>query len=98
MGSHYGDDKFSVIVDTSLCPKQSIPALALNDLGIPVRHRYRTGEVCKVLQISPNLFRWRLTHQKYDGIEPGRDRKGRLFTIGQIRELARSSVGSSAGL
>jgi len=59
----------------------------MNDLGIPVREVYRTGDVCKILKISPDLFRWRLTHGHYDGIEVSRDAIGRLFTLDQIRTM-----------
>src|SRR6266481_2414690 len=86
-GLHYGDIKFPFRIDTSLCPKAILPASPLNDLGVPIRDRYRTRDVCKILQISPDLFRWRLRHGHYDGIKPGRDAKGRLFTLDQLRTI-----------
>jgi hypothetical protein len=83
-------------VDTLLCPKPIVAELPLNDLGIPIRDRYRTGDVTKVLRISPDLFRWRLRQGHYKGIEPGRDAKGRLFTLEQIRMMIDATDGRTS--
>lgn len=87
-GFDFGDITFSFRIDSSLCPKPTQPpVLPLNDLGLPVQDRYRTGDVCKILKISPDLFRWRLEHGYYPTIEPGRDAKGRTFTLDQVRAM-----------
>jgi hypothetical protein len=57
----------------------------LNLLGIPEKPRYRTADVCTVLGIKPELFRYRLYTQKYPEFE--RDGKGRLFSIEDLRKL-----------
>ena len=87
MDLQFSDIRFSFKIDSSLCPKPTGVALPMNELGVPVRELYRTGDVCKILKISPDRFRWRLTHGHYDGIEPSRDAKGRLFTLDQIRTM-----------
>ena len=62
-----------------------IPPKPLNLLGIPEKPCYRTADVCTVLGIKPELFRYRLYTQKYPEFE--RDGKGRLFSIEDLRTL-----------
>ena len=66
-------------------PVRSNP-LPVNDLGLPVADFYRIGDVCRVLRISPDLLRWRLRVGKCPESNR-RDRRGRLFTLAEIRAL-----------
>lgn len=65
---------------------QLLPSPPLNDLGLPDRSHYRTGEVCKVLNMSSFLLGRQLDRSR---IKPTEDGKGRLFTLDQIRRLVR---------
>ena len=58
-----------------------------NDLGLPKKDYYMTGDVCKVLGVSPDTFRARI----YRGFYPDPVRVGekRRFTLDQIREIIR---------
>lgn len=66
-------------------PHLRTPPKPLNSLGIPEKRYYRTTDVCSVLGIKPELFRYRLYTGKYP--EFPRDRKGRLFTPDDLRLL-----------
>ncbi len=47
--------------------------------------RYRTGDVCAILRVSPDLLRWRFMTGKYS--EVGRDGWGRIFTLEDVKRL-----------
>jgi hypothetical protein len=47
--------------------------------------RYRTADVCSVLGISPDLFRWRVLSGKYPDVK--KDGRGRVFTLEDIDKL-----------
>ena len=66
-------------------PIRSNP-MELNEFGLRQADFYRIGDVCQVLRISPDLLRWRLRAGKCPESNR-RDRRGRLFTLGEIRAL-----------
>jgi len=66
-------------------PYRKEPLLVLNNLGMPARSRYRTSDVCALLGISPDLFRWRILHGRYPEVE--RDGWGRVFTLADIERI-----------
>jgi hypothetical protein len=81
--SHFGAGREIEI--TLEKPYRKDPPPKLNRLGIPEKNRYRTADVCTVLKISPDLFRWRILRGKYP--EAKRDATGRLFTLADIERL-----------
>jgi len=56
-----------------------------NDLGLPVKELYTTSDVCQVLGMHPDTFRYRLRNGWYP--EPGRVGDKRRFTEEQIRDI-----------
>jgi len=62
------------------------PWLPLTDkLDIPENTRYRTADICAILGISPDLFRWRVLSGKYAEVK--KDGRGRIFTLEGIDKL-----------
>jgi hypothetical protein len=63
------------------------PPKKLNKFGIPENTRYRTADICKVLGISPDLFRWRIISGKYPEVK--KDGRGGIFTLDDIETLVK---------
>jgi hypothetical protein len=66
-------------------PYRREPPIKLNKFGIPENTRYRTADICAILGISPDLFRWRVLSGKYPEVK--KDGRGRLFTLEDIDML-----------
>lgn len=65
------------------------PKTALNDLGLPVKDYYITSDLCKVLRLLPDTFRYRIRTGKYpEALKVGGKRR---FTIEQVREIIKIS-------
>jgi hypothetical protein len=60
--------------------------LPVNEFGLRHADFYRSGEVARVLRISPDLLRWRLRARKCPE-SARRDAKGRQFTLDEVRAL-----------
>jgi hypothetical protein len=52
---------------------------------IPEKTRYRTADICEILGISPDLFRWRVLSGKYAEVK--KDGRGRIFALEDIDKL-----------
>ena len=63
------------------------PKTALNEFNIPKRNYYTTQDVCKVLGIKPDTFRYRLRKKYYP--EPIKVNEKRRFTVQNIREIVK---------
>jgi hypothetical protein len=61
------------------------PEHPVNDLGLPVKEHYRTQDACRILVISPDLFRYRIRTGKYP--ESTSVNGKRIFTDDYIRAL-----------
>jgi len=63
------------------------PKTPLNDLSLPVKNYYTTGDICKVLNIKPDTFRQRI----YRGFYPEFQKIAgkRKFSEEQIKGLIR---------
>ncbi len=59
--------------------------ILLNELGLEFKNHYTTRDVCKVLNILPDTFRYRIRAGFYP--EPKRFRGQRKFSEAQIRQL-----------
>ena len=70
-------------------PYWRTPPTPLNSLGIPDKPYYRTTDVCALLGIKPELFRYRLYTGQYP--EFPRDGKGRRFSFEDLQILMRLS-------
>ena len=66
-------------------PYLKLPKTPVNNLSLPVKDYYMTGDVCKVLGIKPDTFRERI----YKGFYPEYQKIGvkRIFTLEQIMKL-----------
>ena len=81
--SHFGAErKIEITLEK---PYRKEPPPRLNSFGFPAKPRYRTGDVCAILRVSPDLLRWRFLTGKYS--EVGRDGRGRIFTIEDVKRL-----------
>jgi hypothetical protein len=58
------------------------PPPQLNKFGIPAKSKYRTADVCAILQIAPDVLRWRSLKGKYPLAK--RDGWGRIYTLEDI--------------
>jgi hypothetical protein len=58
---------------------------AINDLGLPIKNYYTTADLCKVLNIKPDTFRYRIRAGFYP--EARKIAGKRIFTEKQIKEL-----------
>jgi hypothetical protein len=70
-------------------PYLRTPPISLNLLGIPEKPHYRTADVCALLGIKPELFRYRLYTGKYPEFK--RDGIGRLFNLEDLQLLMKFS-------
>ena len=62
----------------------------INDLGLPEKEYFTTWDICKILNLLPDTFRYRLRIGKYP--EPKQKAGGkRMFTIDEVKEIARIS-------
>jgi len=52
---------------------------------MPHKKHYRTGDLCPLLNVSPDALRWRFATGKYPQVP--RDGKGRLFSLADIERL-----------
>ncbi len=61
------------------------PETTVNDLGLPTKYYYTTGDICKVLGVLPDTFRQRI----YRGFYPEFQKIAgkRIFSKEQIKEL-----------
>src|SRR6266704_3648662 len=87
-GISSGDSQFGAerkIEITLEKPYRKEPPPRLNSFGTPAKLRYRTGDVCAILRVSPDLLRWRFMTGKYS--EVGRDGWGRIFTLEDVKRL-----------
>jgi hypothetical protein len=66
-------------------PYRREPPPRLNRFGIPAKSKYRTADVCSILQITPDLLRWRSLQAKYPKVK--RDGRGRIFTAEDIEMM-----------
>ena len=57
----------------------------INDLGLPKKPYYTTADVCSLLKIHPDTFRYRLRQGHYP--EPIKIGGKRRFHIGQIKNI-----------
>jgi len=66
-------------------PYQKISEIETNEFGLPVKEYYSTGEVCQVLGIKLDTFRFRLRKGYY----PESERVGgkRRFTLSHIKNI-----------
>ena len=81
--SHFGAErKIEITLEK---PYRKEPPPRLNSFGFPAKPRYRTGDVCAILRVSPDLLRWRFMTGKYS--EVGRDGWGRIFTLEDVKRL-----------
>ena len=67
----------------------------INDIGLPEKDYYTTADICKILNLQPDAFRYRIR----TGIFPeAKKRAGdkRRFTIDEVREIAEIDVVSHA--
>jgi thymidylate synthase ThyX len=69
-------------------PFQADPPEEKNELGLSKRDIYRTGDVAKLLGISPDAFRWRFRNGWYRSFKIDQDKRGIRLTIDQLREIA----------
>ena len=60
----------------------------INDLGLPEREYYTTADICKVLNLLPDTFRYRLRAGRYPEPKTKAGNK-RRFTIDEVREIVR---------
>jgi hypothetical protein len=65
------------------------PKPIINDLGLAKKDYYTTKDVCKVLNLKPATFRYRMKAGKYS--EPARSGGKRRFTEEEIGEIAKIS-------
>jgi hypothetical protein len=59
----------------------------INDFGLPEKEYYTTADTCKLLNLLPDTFRYRLRTGKY----PRPNQKAgdkRRFSIDEVREIA----------
>lgn len=61
------------------------PKSVLNDLNLPIKNYYTTQDLCKVLNIKPNTFRYRIRTGNYP--EPKKVGGKRRFTEMEIQEI-----------
>lgn len=66
-------------------PYLKSPEPAINDLGLQVKDYYTTADLCKVLNLKPDTFRYRIRTGKY----PEAKKVGgkRRFTVMEIQEI-----------
>ena len=66
---------------------KKVPELRLNDLGLPEKEYYTTQDICKVLGIIPDTFRYRLRR----GIYPEVKKVGgkRCFSLQEARQIVK---------
>jgi len=81
--SHFGAER-KIEITLEKPYRKDLPP-RLNSFGTPVKLRYRTGDVCAILRVSPDLLRWRFLTGKYS--EVGRDGWGRIFTLEDVKRL-----------
>ena len=64
----------------------------LNDLGVPAKDLYTTGDICGLLNMHPDTFRYRLRVGIYSEskIRAGDKRR---FTLDEVREIVRITEG-----
>jgi len=65
------------------------PEAPLIDLGLPIKPNYTTQDICSILKIHPDTFRYRLRR----GHDPESEKVGgkRRFTIDQIKEILKTT-------
>jgi hypothetical protein len=75
-----------------LCPEIPVdppflkhPEIQLNDLGLPLKEYYTTGDICTALNMKSDTFRARIRAGFYPEVEKIGGR--RRFTEAQMREL-----------
>jgi hypothetical protein len=71
-----------------------IPTQELNELGLPDKKLYTTGDICQILELHPDTFRYRLR----SGIYPeAKHRAGdkRRFTYDEVAEIVRITKAKS---
>jgi len=61
----------------------------INDIGLPEKDYYTTADICKILNLLPDTFRYRLRTGKYP--EPAKVGGKRRFTIDQVREIVKNA-------
>jgi len=61
------------------------PSPHLNELGLPVKDYYSTGDVCKILGLKPDTFRARLRSGYYP--EPTHLKHVRKYNLEEIRNI-----------
>jgi excisionase family DNA binding protein len=63
-------------------PFLKIPVAPLNDLGLPEKEYYTTGDICKLLRVKPDTLRARIRAGRFaDGSKVGGKRR---FTKKQL--------------
>ena len=60
----------------------------INDLGLPEKEYYTTQDICKILNLLPDTFRYRLRTGKYPEPKKKAGDK-RRFTIEEVKEIVR---------
>jgi len=66
-------------------PYLNLPKPAINDLGLPEKEYYTTGDLSKVLSIKPDTLRYRLRKGYYP--EPERVGGKRQFTEAELKDI-----------
>ncbi len=71
-------------------PYLKIAEKPINNLGLPVKQYYTTGDICKVLAVKPDTFRARLRVAKYP--EPIRVAGKRRFSEEEVRNIIQTTA------
>ena len=71
-------------------PYLKIAEKPVNNLGLPVKQYYTTGDICKVLAVKPDTFRARLRVAKYP--EPIKVGGKRRFSEEEVRNIIQTTV------
>ena len=69
-------------------PYLKIPEPELNELGLRDKEFYTTGDLCRLLDLHPDTFRYRLSSGIYPEAE-NRSGDKRRFTYEEVREIVR---------